>query len=427
MNKERLIWTIPIIVVILSGIFFVSCEKDNGNNFNSDIEARNEFYNLMNEWYYWYEVMPQVDKELYKNPYQLLEAMRYLPDDHYSFIASLEDIENMLEGKYIGYGFAHKKDSEGKSRILYVYEDSPLYSYGVDRGYIITKINGAALDENSNLSELLGANEVGVTNTIEFRSTSDSVFQVTVAKKEIQKNSVIYYDTLDVNGTVVGHMVYDEFIDPSYTEFDETFAYFNSTGVEEMIIDLRYNPGGLTDVLSYLANLITGPSTDGDLFLRYQHNNKKSAYNDNILFEQQANSVDVSRVVFITSRGTASASEALINCLKPYLDVKIVGDSTYGKPVGMYIFTYSDWAFLPIVFKIVNANGEGDYFFGIPPDYECEDDISKPFYDRKEACLKEAIYYIENGSFPPFMRSMAKSPPVKKPAYKDLLRKKYLE
>lgn len=426
MKKEKLILTIPIFIVILSGIFFISCEKDNGNK-SSDTAARNELYNLMNDWYYWYEVMPQVDKELYNNPYQLLEAMRYLPDDHYSFVAPREYIENMIGGKYIGYGFAHRKDSEGNSRILYVYEDSPLYSHGVDRGYIITKINGTTLDENSNLSELLGANEIGVTNTIEFKSTSDSVFQLTVAKKEIHKNSVIYYDTLDVGGTIVGHMVYDEFIEPSYTEFDETFAFFNSTGVEEMIIDLRYNPGGLTDVLTYLANLITGPSTDGELLLRYLHNNKKNAYNSNILFEQQTYSLDVNRVVFLTSRGTASSSEALINCLKPYLDVKVVGDSTYGKPVGMYVFTYSDWAFLPIVFKIVNANGEGDYFFGIPPDYECEDDISKPFSDREEACLKEAIYYIENGSFPPLKKSVSKSSPVKKPAYKDLLRKKHLE
>jgi len=221
-------------------------------------------------------------------------------------------------------------------------------------------------------------------------------------------------------------MVYDEFIQPSYDEFDETFAWFKSAGVEEMIVDLRYNPGGLTDVLTYLANLITGPGTDGLLFLSYQHNNKKTNYNVNILFEQQASSVNVSRVVFITSPGTASASEALINCLSPYIDVKTVGDSTYGKPVGMYIFTYSDWAFLPIVFKIVNANGMGDYFFGIPADCECPDDITRSFNDREEVCLKEALYYIENGSFSgrKYARSFI---PEKKPDYKDLLRKKYLQ
>jgi len=426
MKKNSIVRGFLLIIMLSCAFFLAGCEKDNGDNLNSDIDARNELYNLMNEWYYWYDVMPQVDKELFKDPYKLLEAMRYLPDDHYSFVAPREYIENMLEGKYIGYGFAHRIDSEGNSRILYVYKDSPLYPHGIRRGYIITKINGITLDAGSNLSALLGANAIGITNTIEFKSLTDSVFELTVAKKEIQKNSVIHYDTLDVNGKTIGHMVYDEFIQPSYDEFDETFAWFKSAGVEEMIVDLRYNPGGLTDVLTYLANLITGPETDGQLFLSYQHNNKKTNYNVNILFEQQASSVDVSRVVFITSPGTASASEALINCLSPYIDVKTVGDSTYGKPVGMYVFTYGDWAFLPIVFKIVNANGMGDYFFGIPADCECPDDITRSFNDREEACLKEALYYIENGSFSgrKYARRLI---PEEKPDYKDLLRKKYLQ
>ncbi len=426
MKKNGFVRVFLLIIMLFYAFFLAGCEKDNVNNQNSDKDARDELYKLMNEWYYWYDVMPQVNKELYNDPYELLEAMRYLPDDHYSFVAPLEYIENMLEGKYIGYGFAHKKDTEGNSRILYVYKDSPLYPYGVRRGYIITKINGIALDENSNLSALLGANEIGITNTLEFKSLTDSVFDVTVAKKEIQKNSVVYYDTLHVNGKTIGHMVHDEFIEPSYDEFDETFAYFQSAGVEEMIIDLRYNPGGLTDVLTYLADLITGPSTDGQLFLTYEHNNKKTNYNLDILFEQQSSSLDVDRVVFITSRGTASASEALINCLAPYIDVKTIGDTTYGKPVGMYVFTYLDWAFLPIVFKIVNADGSGDYFFGIPPDNACPDDITRGFNDRDEACLKEAIYYIENGSFSG--RKYARmAVPEKRPDYKELLRKRHLQ
>ena len=93
----------------------------------------------------------------------------------------------------------------------------------------------------------------------------------------------------------------------------------------------------------------------------------------------------------------------------------------------MYIFTYSDWAFLPIVFKIVNASGEGDYFNGIPPDQESEDDITRLFSDRKESCLSEAIYYLKNGSFPPPKGTKTRYAPVKKPAYKDLLKRKYLK
>ncbi|UCG27971.1 MAG: hypothetical protein JSV24_01035, partial [Bacteroidales bacterium] len=416
---------LTVLILIIPVLFvFHGCEKD--EIIPEDIEARDELHDIMNEWYYWYDQMPQVDKTQYSNPYELLEAMRYLPDDHYSFVAPREYIENSIQGKYIGYGFAHRKDTEGQHRILFVYKDSPLFSEGIERGYIITRINGTILDENSDLRNLLGPNEVGVTNTIEFRTPADSVILVTVSKKEIQKNSVLHYDTLHISGKIVGHMVFEEFIEPSYVEFDETFEFFNTTGTEELIIDLRYNPGGLTNVLARLANLITGPATDGKIMIQYEHNDKKTDYNSEILFEQQDNSLNVERVVFITSEGTASSSEALINCLKPYISITLVGESTYGKPVGMYVFKYADWAFLPIVFKITNADGEGDYFNGIPVDYVCADDITRRFDDRQEACLKEVLYYIENGSFSGTKYEKIVAPKTRL-SYKELIRKSYLK
>src|SRR5690554_1398328 len=96
---------------------------------------------------------------------------------------------------------------------------------------------------------------------------------------------------------------------------------------------------------------------------------------------QKSNSLDLSRVVFITTGNSASASELLINGLFPYMEVTLVGQDTYGKPVGMYIFTSEsfDWAFVPICFKILNANNEGDYYDGIPVDIPANDGVSYPF------------------------------------------------
>lgn len=411
-------------ISILIGFLF-SCQKDEVI-IPEDFKARNELYEIMNEWYYWYDKMPEVDKNLYDTPAELLEAMRYLPDDHYSFVAPREYIENTLEGKYIGYGFAHIKDSEGIDRILYVYKDSPFYSHGIRRSYIITKINGVILNENSNLSDLLGPAEIGVSNTFEFLSPSDSTIEITAEKKEIHKNSIIYYDTIQVNSKTVGHMVFDEFIEPSYDEFDETFTFFLSAGIEEMVMDLRYNPGGLTDVMARLASLITGTDTDGKVLIEYEHNDKKTDYNSEVLFQQRSNSVNLGSIIFITSGGTASSSEALINSLKPYIDVTVIGQSTYGKPVGMYVFKYGDWAFLPIVFKITNANNEGDYFNGIPPDFICADDVTRQFHDPEESCLKEAIYYIKNGGFSGTKHGRI-IPVTEKPEYRELLRRSYLK
>jgi hypothetical protein len=106
----------------------------------------------------------------------------------------------------------------------------------------------------------------------------------------------------------------------------------------------------------------------------------------------------MSRIIIITSRSTASASEMVINCLKPYVNVLTIGDTTFGKPVGMYSFTCLKYWMAPVTFKASNALGEGDYYDGIPPAKVVPDDITHDFSDREELCLKEAIYYLEYGS-----------------------------
>jgi C-terminal processing protease CtpA/Prc len=110
--------------------------------------------------------------------------------------------------------------------------------------------------------------------------------------------------------------------------------------------------------------------------------------------------LSLSRIVIICTRETASASETVINGLKPFLDVKLVGDTTNGKPTGMNVWSYADkFIFAPITFKMVNSAGQGDFFAGFPPDKYVVDDITHDFPDRNESCLKEAISYLETGSF----------------------------
>ena len=96
-------------ILILSGIFFLfftGCEKDDPP-LSEEIKARDQFYELMNDWYLWYNEMPDVDKNQYDTPEELLEAMRSLPKDIYSYITSWQEFESrMLEGKYIGHGFS---------------------------------------------------------------------------------------------------------------------------------------------------------------------------------------------------------------------------------------------------------------------------------------------------------------------------------
>ena len=411
-------------ILIFSGIFFLfftGCEKDDPP-LSEEIRARDQLYKLMNDWYLWYDKMPDVDKSQYDTPEELLEAMRYLPKDVFSYITSWQEFESrMLEGKYIGHGFSWGFDDNGNARIIFIFKDSPLYNEEVRRGWIINKVNGTAIT-TENGSTIFGDKTVGYENTIEFITPADSTVSITTAKKEIQKNSVLYYDTLHINSTVTAHMVFQEFMQPSIEEFTDVFSFFNSTGVTEMILDLRYNPGGLTSVATLLASLITGENTAGEVFTKHIYNDKKSDENSSTIFEEQTNSLNLSRIIILTTGGTASASEALINGLEPYIDVVTIGGTTYGKPVGMRAFQYEDYVFLPITFRIANSMNKSDYYDGIQPDALCNDDFTRAFDNRKEACLKEAIYYLENGSF-----SGTKSRKVKaheeKVSYMELLEK----
>jgi carboxyl-terminal processing protease len=152
------------------------------------------------------------------------------------------------------------------------------------------------------------------------------------------------------------------------------------------------------DIAQTLASYIAGNSRNGSIFAKITYNDKHhDVYT--FKFSNTPYSLDLSRILIITTRRTASASEALINSLKPFINVVTIGDTTNGKPVGMNGWPtgkkYYAWT---VTFKMVNANNEGDYYKGFAPARVLPDDITHDFSDREELCLKEAIYYLENGS-----------------------------
>jgi C-terminal processing protease CtpA/Prc len=133
-------------------------------------------------------------------------------------------------------------------------------------------------------------------------------------------------------------------------------------------------------------------------------------------FEPEINSIVVPRVFFITTRSTASASEALINSIKPYddrINMIIVGDTTLGKPVGTIAKQFTDYTVVPVTYYMYNRDNEGEYFGGLPPDYFVEDDLDEAFGSPEEDCLQEVLYFIENGSFSGRHKSYSSSFPWK--------------
>jgi len=397
--KNRFSNLILILTFVIGLGFLNSCEKE--KVYPPEGDTVTEFHDLMSQWYYWKDSISDVDPDNYSNPSDLLEAMRFSSKDRWSYITTQEEHSQYYdEGTYVGYGFGYAPDSEGKVRITFLFEDSDLNDYGIKRGWIIKKINGTAIDENTNISDLMGSDIIGESNTIEFESPAGEVITQVFEKKLVSMNTVGNEQVIDAGGIKVGYFVFKSFIGPSIDELTDAFNYFKTEGVEQLVVDLRYNGGGRMDVVSHLAGLIIPDDVNGKLFVKYVHNSDKSNYDESEYFIQDDNSLRLNKVYFIAGGGSASASEVIINSLEPYIDVYIVGDDTYGKPVGMYSFTsnISDLVYVPISFKLLNADDFGGYYQGLSADSYVEDDISSDF-GQGEAVLDEVLHHIQNGSF----------------------------
>lgn len=390
-----------ILIILLSGfIFFTSCEKEIIKPPNKN--ATEIFYDIMQEWYLWNNDMPELDTDNFNNPEDVLDVLRNDEYDKWSYITSLDAFNQYFEaGTYIGYGYGQKFDENDNLRISFVFTSSPLIEHNISRGWIVREINGEEITPVSDISGLMGSNDVGVSNNFLFESPAGDSLNLNLAKSLITMNTVIYKNVIDVNDKKVGHLVFKSFIGPSIDELNDVFNYFKSENIDELILDLRYNGGGRMDVTLLLAGLIIPQNLDGKLFTNYIHNSNKSYENFYYNVQYQSNSAELEKLYIITGNNTASASEVIINCLKPYIDIYTIGNDTYGKPVGMYAFSNTDdnLAYVPICFKLTNANDEGDYYDGLQADAYAEDNLSKDFSDIQEDCFSEAIHHIEFGCF----------------------------
>lgn len=392
-------------VLLIPGFFIIGCEEekvmpDDSQRYD---EANEPFYNLMKEWYLWNDELPDINPKDYKTPMEVLEAIKY-EKDRWSYITTVEKFEQFYEeGAYIGYGYGQKWDTEDNLRISFVYEDSPLTKADITRGWIIRKINGTTIEPSVDLNKILGEQESGVENDFLLESPAGDTVDTTFAKKEIQINSILHKETIQHDGNNTGYVVIKDFIQKTSDELYEVFNEFANNNIQDIIIDLRYNGGGMLNMAKETADYVIQDKYIGDVFAKISHNENKSNENYEYTFSQNKLGQDFGfkKIYFITTRQTASASEALINGLKPYPEIHIIGDNTYGKPVGMYAFYESNerYAFVPVCFRITNAEGEADYYEGLSVDIETADYLPAEFGDSEEKSLQQALHHIENGTF----------------------------
>jgi carboxyl-terminal processing protease len=404
MKMKKLVF-LPLFFLVL----FVSCKKnDILPTDTKDIIARDTLYKIMNDWYLWYDSIPNVNIEDYPDPYKLLEAMKYKKRDRWSYILTNEEYNAQLTGTFVGHGFRIGFDGTN-ARIAMIYSNSPLYApgIGVRRGWIVKTINGIAVapilqsGDAAAYSAMIKPSQAGITNDFVFIRPDGTEVSISSSKTSFTMNTVLLYETLNLSSGLAGHLVFDSFFNPAPTELATVFAYFQSAGIKDLILDLRYNSGGDLYIAQTLASYIAGNSRAGVIFAKLSYNIKRQIYNQTIPFKTTSAPVSLStpRLVVITTRSTASASEDVINSLKPFYTIVTIGDTTNGKPTGMNGWHVADKYYMfPVTFKVVNSQNQGDFFSGFTPTKLLSDDISHDFNDRNELCLKEAIHYLETGS-----------------------------
>jgi len=401
-----------IVIPVLFG-----CRKDPVPVDTTTVEerARDGLYDLMKYVYLWYNTMPTVKASDYAGPEEILEALRYEPRDRWSFVTDYESFMASMQGSFVGHGFRMGLDDANNVRVMSLYEGSDLWPKGVRRGWIVKEINGTLLapimisGNNTAYNNLMGPSTAGITNTFKFINPTGQEVTYPSTKATFTINSVTASKILDLPGGKTGYLCFETFIEPSEQELNEAFADFKANNVKDLIIDLRYNTGGYMDIAQQLSSLVLTWNDTTKICYKLTYNTLVGPeWNESYKFIRTASPLGLDRVVFITTRSSASASEVVINSLKPYIDVKLVGDTTHGKPAGMNLWGFpfpsqSDpdpdyvYVFAPITFEYLNASDQGKFYEGMPPDVKAADDITHDFGDPEEASLKAAIALL-NGT-----------------------------
>ncbi len=374
----------------------------------SDNNLKQWAYENLQDYYLFYDQVPVVNPLSYESAESLVESLRVLPFDRFSrIVTTSEDQEVFGEGKTFGIGAIWIPDNQDKLRVGAVHRDSPLGRAGIARGDELLALNGVTLD---NLTGELYQQFVG---TRDQPRTADWTFvdavtgqqsSVAVAPALYNINTVLHTETITPPdySEKVGYLVLDSFLGTTESELDEAIDTFREDGIKELVLDLRYNGGGLVTVAMKLASQIAGPSTHGNLMMEYRHNNKYTEFDFSLQFEPVEDYLDLDRLVVLTTEYTASASELVISALSPYIEVVTIGDRTTGKP---YITLGNDYCGKSL--HALQAEGfnadDVSVYGGVAPSCGASDDVTRGFGvaaagPSVEGLLDSALDYLVHGT-----------------------------
>lgn len=396
---------------------------------------------VTDSWYLWYDEMNNVDKSGYASAQAYLDArLKPLLDDGrdrgFSYMTTItEDETSISSGAYIGFGF-RSSSTATQLFIIDVFESGPAWAAGVRRGMELVAVDtGSGFETLDELSareatseEIFGPGEVGVVRVFRFVQNGAEV-EISIAKDELAPPALAGEPLLIERAGLapVGYLHLRQFIvaalspDEGFSSLSEATTLFKEANVTDLIIDLRYNGGGLLSVADTMLDLLAGLTATGEASFKIQVNDQHPDFNEDTdnwgLFDELPETFSPIRIAFITSGSTASASELVINGLDPHVEVVMVGEDSFGKQVGQGRWDMHqsvdgleradcDVALRLTAFEIVNGENQGGYhqvgLEGTGRFTLCaaEDDIFNAFGDPQETLVATALDWLGTGACP---------------------------
>jgi carboxyl-terminal processing protease len=426
-------------------LLFTACESEERKQEKLNKYVNEWLYDNMSALYYWNTNLPAF-KSTTENPADYFETLIYKDDRFSAIFESYQDILNQLNGvsaAEIGFDFKLFRESDTNENVVavvkYTKPGTQAATIGVKRGDIIRKINGQQMTMQ-NYGELIDKLfDSNASVTLTFSNLNGSVYTdkpaVTITKSNNYIENPIYLDTVyTIQTKKIGYLVYNSFTNDAGDNslkydlaLNSTFEMFKNANITDLVVDLRYNSGGAMSSAINLASMMVPNLTTGKIFAYTDFNSNYTSYfnsaefkrkypNENPFEDNFATTIDlpspktdkypvhnvgnkITKIYFITGKNTASASEMVINGLKPFLPCVLIGDTTVGKNVGSTLIndeenTKNQWAFMPIVLRYFNKDHQSEFTNGFVPDFLIKDDFNHQLGDTNEALLAKAISSI---------------------------------
>ncbi len=408
------------LVTIVALSILVSCKKNNNDDTGNPNpppptvdKVKDTTIEYAREIYLWYDQIPtSFNAQAYGDPDDIMQAIRAYstepgftqPVDRWSFAVKQVDWDNISTGAEEDFGINVFFIAEGDLRVRFVEKAGPAGLAGIRRGWRITKLNGSTNITTSNSDAIISAVYQSTSTLFTFEKPDGSSVDIPLHTASYQSHAILLDTVYTVGTKKLGYMVFNAFLGDTNeinSEYARIFTRFAAENVDDVAIDLRYNGGGYVSLAASLANYLVNSSGNGQLMMEREFNDQYPTFNESIYY-QKLGAVNLSRVFFLVTENTASASELVINSLKPMYQVLLVGpERTYGKPVGYFAIPVGDWYIFPVSSRSTNKNGEGSYFDGLALDNEVADGIDKDFGDQTESCLASVMHYVGTGAFRP--------------------------